>query len=384
MEHGGWADDVAGRGCCAATTRATAAASTRTARSPPERMGTLQGERWHFAHRSIEEGLRKAIQYGRLAVAATPTTAGAPRVTMRAVRVMVLEFGRRMAAPARLPRRHARLHRGDVPAVRAVLRAGDAVGAPSAAMSRPACCRARARGPPPSAGACESAATSPRLPLGRGGGGAGEFSCCTARRARSTENLSPADAVQAGYLLDRGGGAAPARGRTRPSRRCCARHRASPSGDGARAQPAVPRAGRAGLWTCCGGSRRRRSTSGAPTCPDRPRHVDGVGARPAARDPKLLTCHNLSWHLYESRARLASGPRAWALRAEAARYKAHVLRELPRFATRDRRLDDRARRAHRDRPDPHGVHPQRSRHRGDHRPRRSPPTARRACCSPAR
>jgi glycosyltransferase involved in cell wall biosynthesis len=48
--------------------------------------------------------------------------------------------------------------------------------------------------------------------------------------------------------------------------------------------------------------------------------------------PAVLTLHNLTWHWYRSRARLAGGLRAAALRAEAARYERHVLRLLPRFA----------------------------------------------------
>src|SRR5215211_4597435 len=57
-------------------------------------------------------------------------------------------------------------------------------------------------------------------------------------------------------------------------------------------------------------------------------------ARDLPRDiPKLLTCHNLTWHYYLSRARAADDPvRAAVLRAEAARYRAHVLRELPLYA----------------------------------------------------
>jgi glycosyltransferase involved in cell wall biosynthesis len=49
--------------------------------------------------------------------------------------------------------------------------------------------------------------------------------------------------------------------------------------------------------------------------------------------PAVLTLHNLTWHWYLSRARRASGAHALALRAEAARYRRHVLRTLPRFHT---------------------------------------------------
>jgi polysaccharide biosynthesis protein PslH len=49
--------------------------------------------------------------------------------------------------------------------------------------------------------------------------------------------------------------------------------------------------------------------------------------------PAVLTLHNLTWHWYLSRARRASGAHALALRAEASRYRRHVLRVLPRFHT---------------------------------------------------
>ena len=48
--------------------------------------------------------------------------------------------------------------------------------------------------------------------------------------------------------------------------------------------------------------------------------------------PAALTLHNLTWRWYESRARLADPLRAAALRAEALRYRRHVLRVLPRYA----------------------------------------------------
>jgi glycosyltransferase involved in cell wall biosynthesis len=49
--------------------------------------------------------------------------------------------------------------------------------------------------------------------------------------------------------------------------------------------------------------------------------------------PAVLTCHNLTWRWYESRARRAGPPAASALRAEAWRYRRHVVRALPRFHT---------------------------------------------------
>ena len=49
--------------------------------------------------------------------------------------------------------------------------------------------------------------------------------------------------------------------------------------------------------------------------------------------PAVLTLHNLTWHWYLSRARRASGAEALALRAEAWRYRRHVVATLPRFHT---------------------------------------------------
>ena len=63
---------------------------------PRARIGTLRGERWHFSHRSIEENLLKAIRYGKLD-ARDQLDAGARRVTAWTfLRVLALEFGRRM------------------------------------------------------------------------------------------------------------------------------------------------------------------------------------------------------------------------------------------------------------------------------------------------
>jgi polysaccharide biosynthesis protein PslH len=47
--------------------------------------------------------------------------------------------------------------------------------------------------------------------------------------------------------------------------------------------------------------------------------------------PAVLTCHNLTWNWYISRARRTRGAHALAMRAEAWRYRAHVVRQLPRF-----------------------------------------------------
>jgi glycosyltransferase involved in cell wall biosynthesis len=47
---------------------------------PPERVGWLQGERWHFSHRSVRESLEKTINYGTLE-SSERDLAGAPRVS---------------------------------------------------------------------------------------------------------------------------------------------------------------------------------------------------------------------------------------------------------------------------------------------------------------
>ena len=95
MEHGGWNDMWQVR----LLRREHASFTGRVheeADIPPDRIGTLQGERWHFSHRSIEEGLRKAIRYGRLE-SRDMHERGAPAVTARTLlKTMALEFGRRM------------------------------------------------------------------------------------------------------------------------------------------------------------------------------------------------------------------------------------------------------------------------------------------------
>jgi glycosyltransferase involved in cell wall biosynthesis len=47
--------------------------------------------------------------------------------------------------------------------------------------------------------------------------------------------------------------------------------------------------------------------------------------------PAVLTLHNLTWHWYLSRARRRGGVAAVPLRAEAARYRRYLLRQLPRY-----------------------------------------------------
>jgi (heptosyl)LPS beta-1,4-glucosyltransferase len=95
MEFGGWGSmqqiRLLHRGHTSYTGRVH-----ETAAVPADRIGQLEGERWHFSHRSIEENLVKTIRYGRLE-ALDLYERGARRVTpLTFVRVMALEFGRRM------------------------------------------------------------------------------------------------------------------------------------------------------------------------------------------------------------------------------------------------------------------------------------------------
>lgn len=63
---------------------------------PPAREGWLDGERWHFSHRSIEDNLRKTMIYGSLD-AARRYADGAPKVTaLTLLKVLGMEFARRM------------------------------------------------------------------------------------------------------------------------------------------------------------------------------------------------------------------------------------------------------------------------------------------------
>jgi (heptosyl)LPS beta-1,4-glucosyltransferase len=67
---------------------------------PRERVGWLEGERWHFSHRSIAEGLAKTVNYGTLD-ASERALAGAPAVTAwRLLKVIGLELARRMVRRA--------------------------------------------------------------------------------------------------------------------------------------------------------------------------------------------------------------------------------------------------------------------------------------------
>jgi glycosyltransferase involved in cell wall biosynthesis len=94
MEHGGWGRMQQVR--LIRRERATFSGRVHEdAALPPESIGQLDGERWHFSHRSIHELLTKTIRYGRLE-AQDLYEAGAPKVTpLTFLKVMALEFGRR-------------------------------------------------------------------------------------------------------------------------------------------------------------------------------------------------------------------------------------------------------------------------------------------------
>jgi glycosyltransferase involved in cell wall biosynthesis len=63
---------------------------------PEERVGWLDGERWHFSHRSIEDSLLKTANFGRID-AAERHAAGEPAVTAWSLaRILAVEFARRM------------------------------------------------------------------------------------------------------------------------------------------------------------------------------------------------------------------------------------------------------------------------------------------------
>jgi glycosyltransferase involved in cell wall biosynthesis len=98
MEHGGW------REAHVKIVRRDHARHTGDIHErldlPPDRVGWLSGERWHFSHRSIEDNLRKTVIYGRLE-AAERTTRPTRRVTAgRLLATMALEFARRMVRRA--------------------------------------------------------------------------------------------------------------------------------------------------------------------------------------------------------------------------------------------------------------------------------------------
>jgi glycosyltransferase involved in cell wall biosynthesis len=95
MEHGGWGNMMQTRVMRREYARYSGGVH-EDIEVPADRVGTLRGERWHFSHRSIEEGLVKTVRYGRLE-AQDRFASGAPRVGIRhMLRAMALEFGRRM------------------------------------------------------------------------------------------------------------------------------------------------------------------------------------------------------------------------------------------------------------------------------------------------
>jgi len=63
---------------------------------PAQRTGSLDGERWHFSHRSIEDNLRKTANYGRIDSAERLAAGARPVTALTLLRVLALEFGRRM------------------------------------------------------------------------------------------------------------------------------------------------------------------------------------------------------------------------------------------------------------------------------------------------
>ncbi len=63
---------------------------------PPERVGWLDAERWHFSHRSLEDNLRKTINYGRLDSLDRYRAAAPPVRASTLLRVMLRDFAWRM------------------------------------------------------------------------------------------------------------------------------------------------------------------------------------------------------------------------------------------------------------------------------------------------
>lgn len=183
---------------------------------------------------------------------------------------------------------------------------------------------------------------SPELPFAPGGGGGETREFYLLRRlvelGHEVENVSPANAVQADktHLLEEAGVRVQiSRRPDSPVREVLRAAAREPVGVvGAVASQPFRAFGERVIWTNLRALAQR-------AIDDRRPDVVVIGHDMAAewvRDvpaeiPVLLTCHNLSWHLYESRARLASGPRALTLRAEAARFRRHVARLLPRFHT---------------------------------------------------
>jgi glycosyltransferase involved in cell wall biosynthesis len=63
---------------------------------PRERVGWLEGERWHFSHRSITESLGKTLNYGAIESAQRYESGAAPVTAWRLLRVMLRDIARRM------------------------------------------------------------------------------------------------------------------------------------------------------------------------------------------------------------------------------------------------------------------------------------------------
>jgi (heptosyl)LPS beta-1,4-glucosyltransferase len=95
MDHGGWGAMMQERLIRREHAEFSGRVHERTG-VPPERIGTLRGERWHFSHRSIEENLVKTIRYGRLDARDRFEAGARPVTPWTFLRVMALEFGRRM------------------------------------------------------------------------------------------------------------------------------------------------------------------------------------------------------------------------------------------------------------------------------------------------
>ncbi len=95
MDHGGWGMMMQPRLVRRDHTRFEGRVHEQPAISR-EKSGKLRGERWHFSHRSIDENLRKVLLYGRLEARDRFEAGAKPVTTWTFVRVMALEFGRRM------------------------------------------------------------------------------------------------------------------------------------------------------------------------------------------------------------------------------------------------------------------------------------------------
>jgi O-antigen ligase len=94
MNYGGWQQDHV-RLVRRDQARWSGAIHERLA-IPPERIGRLDGELWHFSHRSIEEMLAKTVRFGEVQ-SLELFEQGAPRVTpFTLAKVILREFASRM------------------------------------------------------------------------------------------------------------------------------------------------------------------------------------------------------------------------------------------------------------------------------------------------